>query len=464
MRQYIANALIRLANLLGRKSAPSALTGTQWSGTQSTDLYHRHRVPTANELLAELKNTAWTCASLNASVCAGYEPALYVITQHNQPVPKCQTKKLNRKQEEYLRDHPRWRMRTKDARLVEEVTAHPILELLGSPSAWLSSYDLWELTHLYQEVMGVAYWYLKPGPLGIPNEIWVLPAQNVTPVREANSLNIVDYYRYRVAGKEQRFTPDCIINFRYPDPRDPYNAGLSPLRAAFEQVAVNSHYLARKQAVFDNDAIPSALVTPEEVIGEEERDRLEVQWNQKLRKGGAGRIVVGESKMNVALLQHSLGDIALLADVKASKEDIANAFHVPIAFFTTQTNLANLQASQSQHSDQAITPRLTRRDEKLNASLVPRYDLSGRLFLASEDPTPVDMNLGLQQQESDLKYGVVTINDVRSERGLPPVEWGDVPWLPMQWAQTDYIGRVDPGVETEPNVGRNKPSKPASGA
>lgn len=457
MRQTLAKAIHRLGNWLTRKGPPAALTGTQWAGPLSIDLYNRHRSPTANELQAELKNIAWTCASLNASICAGYQPALYVITQHNQPIPRCATRPVKRKTLEYLRDHPRWRSRTKDARLIEEITDHPVLQLLSRPNATLSSFDLWELTSLYQEVQGSAYWYLQPGPLGVPQEIWLLPAQNVTPVRAANSPNLVDFYRYRAGGKEQQLKPSEILAFRYPDPKDPYNAGLSPLRAAFELISLNSNYLARKQAIFDNDAIPAALVTPDEVIGEEERDRLEMQWNQKLRRGGAGRVIVGESRMHVSLLQHSLGDIALLADIKASKEDICNAFHVPIAFLTTQTNLANLQASQAQHSMQAITPRLTRRDEKLNACLLPLYDGSGRLFLASQDPTPVDQNLGLAQQESDLKYGVVSINEVRSERGLPPVAWGDTPWLPMQWAQTDYAGRVDPDVETPPRVGRNKP-------
>ena len=56
---------------------------------------------------------------------------------------------------------------------------------------------------------------------------------------------------------------------------------------------------------------------------------------------------------------------------------IANAFHCPIAFFTTQTNLANLMTSQTQHMDQAVSPRLERRDEKLNAQLVPLYDPTG---------------------------------------------------------------------------------------
>ncbi len=100
----------------------------------------------------------------------------------------------------------------------------------------------------------------------------------------------------------------------------------------------------------------------------------------------------------------------------------------------------------------AIGPRLERRDEKLNEQLVPLFDPSGRLFLASEDPTPVDAATSIQQKELDLKFGVVSINEVRGERGLPPVPWGDVPWLPLQWERTDMPRRAE-----VPSTGRNKP-------
>ena len=82
----------------------------------------------------------------------------------------------------------------------------------------------------------------------------------------------------------------------------------------------------------------------------------------------------------------------------------------------------------------AISPRLKRRDEKLNEQFVPLFDPSGRLFLASEDPVPINRELNAKEQELNLKYGVVTINEVRSENGLPPVPWGDVPWVPQQHA------------------------------
>ncbi len=339
--------LYRFAAWLARKTLPDALTGSQWSGTTFVDTYRRNRAPTPNELLAELKNTAWTCASINAAVCASFQPRLYVITRHNQPRPKCLTRALPPRLEDRLRGEPWLGHRTKGAQTIEEVTDHPLLTLLSQVNPIHNSLDLWELTTLYQEVHGSAYWLLDLDPvLGTPRQVWILPSQNVTPRREPDSPNLVDYYQYRTGTREDRFRPDQVIQFRYPDPRDPYTGGLSPLRACFEQVALTSEFAAFKKARFENSAIPDAVVSPEDTLGEEERDRLETQWNQRFRRGGTGKVVVAESALRVQLLQHSMGDLAALADVQATKEDIANAFHIPIAFLTTQTNLANLQAAR----------------------------------------------------------------------------------------------------------------------
>lgn len=415
------------------RSAPAGLTGTQWTGTSFVDSFRRQRTPTPNELLAELKSTAWTCASINASVCASFAPRLFVATHEGQPAPKCLTRSLAPSAELRLRRASHLPARHTKAARIEEVLDHPLLTLLQQVNPFLNRFDLWELTTLYQEVHGSAYWYLRLGPLGVPEEIWILPSQNMTPRRQPGSANLVDFYEYRAGTQAQSFAPAEIIHFRYPDPRDPYTAGLSPLRACWEEVALASDYNAFKKSRIENRAIPDAIVSPDEVIGEEERDRLEAQWNHKFRRGGAGRVVVAETGMRVQLLNQSMGDVAQLAEMNKTKEDIANAFHVPIAFLTSQTNLANLQASEQLHMSKAVAPRLRRRDEKLNEQLIPLYDPSGRLFIASEDPVPVNQDLERQQQELDLKYGTVTINEVRGARGLPPVPWGDTPWLPTHW-------------------------------
>jgi hypothetical protein len=116
-----------------------------------------------------------------------------------------------------------------------------------------------------------------------------------------------------------------------------------------------------------------------------------------------------------------------------------------VSYFTKETNLANLQAAETQHKSLAIAPRLTRRDEKLNEQLLSLYDPTGRLFLASEDPVPVNQEMGFREREIDMKYGIVTVNEVRGERGLPPVPWGDVPWVPANlWPTTTPRGTDHP--------------------
>lgn len=451
MFQWLAKALIYAGQRL--KGNPSVLAGTQWSGAQTVDKYHKHRNPTPNELMAELKGTAWACASLNAAACANYPPSLYVATSDGQPEPKCGVRPINSRTLDKLHGKKTLAARIKNAAKIQQVTDHPLLSLLQFPTAPLNvmgPYDLWELTTLYQEVHGSAYWYLeRDNLLGMPVAIWILPSQNMKAMREKDSPNFIDYWQYRIGSREQQFDPNDIVHFRYPDPRDPYTGGLSPLRAAFEQVTISSHFSAFKTAKFDNQAVPDAVVSPDEVVGEEERDRLEAQWAQKFKRGGAGRVLVTESKMQIQLLQHSMGDLALLADMNLTKTDIANAFHLPIAYLTTQTNLANLFASIQQHMQQAISPRLERRDEKLNNALVPMFDPSGRLFLASEDPVPTDQSANIAQQEADLNLGVLTINEIRAGRGLPPVPWGQVPWLSSRLMPADVARpNTNPSIDS----------------
>jgi len=395
--------------------------------TLALDAYARHRAPTATELLAELKNTAWTCATINAALCAAYPPRLYVTTARGQASPRCRTRALAPAALNRLQSDPQLAPYVHKAAAVAEVLDHPLLALLRQVNPVHNSFDLWELTELYLEVHGCAYWLLDlDGELSVPQAIWILPAHLVSPRRSPGSRNLIDYYEYR-GGRLDKFPPERIIHFRFPDPRDPYTSGLSPLRACFEQVTLTSQYAAMKRAIYDNTGVPSVLLSPDQGIGDDERVRLENSWNQTFRRGGQGRAVVSQTGLKVQVLSHSMGDLAALADMKATKADIANAFHVPLPFLTGETNLANMQASDHLHKTLAIVPRLRRRDEKINEQLVPRFDPSGRLFVASDDPTPANSEFILKQEQADLRAGVRTINEVRASRGLAPVRWGERP-------------------------------------
>ncbi len=417
MKQFVH----RLARWFAAKTAPASLTSG--SGNFAHETYRRTRAPSSLELLQELKSTAWTCASVNAATCASHPPRLYVSTLPGRPAPRCATRAVDSALLPWLQT----RSSLGPTCQIQEVVDHPLLTLFRQVNPVHNSFDLWELTQLYLEVHGSAYWLLDHDPvLAIPSAVWILPSHLVTPHWSSNGTRLVDHYEFR-GSVVQRFSPDRIVHFHVPDPRDPYGGGLSPLRACFEQVALASEYTALKRALYDNRGLPSVLITPEEPISAEERDRLEKMWQHKFQRGGQGRALVAESAFKITLLSQSMGDLSALADHRANKEDIANAFHVPLPFLTGETNLANLQAADHLHKTLAIVPRLRRRDEKLNEQMIPRFDPSGRLFFATPDPTPASQQFLLAQEQADLRLGVRTINEVRTARGLTPVAWGDAP-------------------------------------
>jgi HK97 family phage portal protein len=374
--------------------------------------------PSPWQLLEHLKATAWTCASINSAVCASFPPLLYVTTTKSQNSPRCLTTPIPTKALRTLKD----RLRVKADTQLHQVVKHPILQLIDDPNPYMNPFDLWELTTLYQETIGSTFWFLERHPFtGQPTKIWPLPSQLVWIFPNPEG------YTYHFRGAT--YTEEEIIHFRYPDPANPYGYGLSPLRAAFNEAVMSTSYAELKIARFKNRAAPDVIIAPKEAIGLEERQRLEDLWNQKFRQGGAGKAMVAESDMSVNILNNQFGDIAALAEKGKNSEDITNAFHIPLSMLSTNTNLANLQASQAQHAEIAIRPRLTRRDEKLNEQLVPLFDPTGRLLLAADDPAP-GASEDWRITDSAAKYGWMTINELRDQEGLEPVPWGNRPCSP----------------------------------
>src|SRR5262245_18014534 len=133
IRTLLARALVRLAGWLGRD--PGAYT-VFTSGPP------RSRPPTPAELLAELKSTAWTCASLNAAVCASFPPRLYVRTAGGQPAPRTRTRALSAWERRRLGQMPHTAGLVRQSERVEEVLDHPLLELLARVNAFHNAFDV----------------------------------------------------------------------------------------------------------------------------------------------------------------------------------------------------------------------------------------------------------------------------------------------------------------------------------
>ena len=428
------------------------------------DSYGKRRQPSDGDLMAEVKNTTASCIEIRAVTCAMQIPRLYVKTTPGLFAAKSwdtglETRPVDPRLEKSMKD--KGIIEPQDT--IEEVPSHPLLDVLVRPNPKHDQFDLYEFMSRSEDIFGIWYLYLGLNPMGFGVDyilplpkFWVEPRYESTqPQMDLLSMLLPTYYRVcmYVGNRFQMMdVPQHQIAFgAIPDDRNPYMGGRSPLREHFELACLNSENIAHQLALEQNRARPDGIISPGDHISEDEREAFEKRINQKFRQGGLGRLMVAPEGTNFIPLNFGSNEGEILAKHATTKEDIANGYGVPMSYITKETNLANLQGSETLFMSKTIWPKVYRRDQRLTRILCPLYDPSGALFLSSDNPVPEDEAAKREQEKSDLEHAVTWINEVRKERKLPPVEWGEFPWIPQQFFQVDP---ADPNAHLE-KLGEN---------
>jgi phage portal protein BeeE len=440
------------------KAAPgSALSSFDLAplGSPFTDVFRKSRAPAPRELVQQLIGTAYACATLNADLVAATRLRLYLRTRRGEQAAKsylCPSP-VDRKTLRRLRDDPAVAQYLAGDVTVEEVTHHPLLDLLKRPNpdgdqAGLCGYDLRWMTQLYLESVGRAYWLIERDGLGVPVQIWLLRPHMIREVGDPTGQRLVDYYEYGGGGR--RYQPADIVKFHFPDPDHPYYGGYSPLMAAIEKIRIARKEDAHINAMLENMGRPDAVWSPKGDsegggIGAAEAQRVRSAFRAAFAQAGRGGLLISEFPGALQPLQWAPQDIVEIERASAIKTDICNVFGVPDA--KLERNAANLAAARTAdyaHTKDAGVPRCLRSEETLNAKFIPMFDPSGRLFVAYDSPVREDEVFLFEQTRAAATVGALTRNEVRASIGMDPVPWGDEPLIPSNMVAVDSAGRPLP--------------------
>lgn len=405
-----------------RNKAPTNSFGLD--GTVSfRDAFRRKRNPSSSELVREYKRFVYTCANFNANSASCIPLRLYLRTNlGDEPTilrKGYDLSPVDHLKKDYLSSLSYLHKSLRSFVDIEEVVNHPILDILHKVNytPYINGNKLRLLNVLYQEVVGKSYWFIETNVFGVPENIWLLPAQFIRPVKEfTNNKKIIDYYEYTGSvtdGDPPKYRPEDIIPFLRPSLSAPYYDGVGFLQAAFEDNEVNNKLITHEDVYLENEGRPDAILSPkseESAFGPDEAKRYEMEYKMRFARGRGGGLWVIPEDVAVHPLSFPPRDLARLEINKWTRLDIANAACIPIQLLDGD---GDVESAERQHAKYCLRPKLEAEAAVLNDQLVSRFDASGRLFLAFDDPVPEDAQAKVQKIVQFVMNGIWTPNEGR---------------------------------------------------
>ena len=310
---------------------------------------------------------------------------------------------------------------------VVEVFDHPILELLDNPSPEMDGYTLTIQRMLNLQLTGNAYLHpIISETLGVPVELWNMQSDLVTIIPDGE-LDLVDSYAYGRHPNVTEFRRDEVLHEKQPNPSDPFY-GRGWVSAALGAADLLESMDDYEQNVLDNQARPDWAVMVNEHLTDAQYQRLMQQIERQL--GGSSnrsRPFIFEGGTDGKPMSFSPQDLAFASGEARKIEVIAAISGVPVSKLkANDPNLANAREGNMGWLRDTIVPYLKLDEQFLNRNLLPMFgEYASNLFLCYDDPVTQDRQAQASIDSIDASAGIRTRNEIRSDRGLEPVEGGD---------------------------------------
>lgn len=355
-----------------------------------------------------------------------------------------------------------YKKKKKDGQVtMDEITDHPLLTLLETVNPFMSGCDLKEATLTYEELSGNAYWLLDMFIKGKPTEIYPLNPHKVRILPSAKEY--VAGYKYNIGGGETlTLEKVAVLHFKYFNPIDEYY-GMSPLAAA--RLAVDTQIFSDKynRNFFINSAEPRGALVSEQELSQPQRNRITTGW-QAMHRGvaNAHKTALLEGKVKWEPIGISQKDMEFINTKKLTREDILGVFGVPpsLVGIFEYANYANTKEQQKIFWLNTMIPKMAKIEAVINSFLVQPYDpnLVCKFDYSGIEALQEDQKFRAEVDEILTRSGIKLINEIRDDRKMPPVPWGNVWNAPM-----NLIPIMSPRAEPGPKKPEEEGGKTQAG-
>jgi hypothetical protein len=313
-----------------------------------------------------------------------------------------------------------------------EIYDHLATTFLNSASRGFPSIVSRQLTQVYRELSGEAFWLLDFEDVGnklIPTGFWLIPPTWIDEVPSPESPYFV------VNVKDSRSPPfkipmEMIIWFCNPDPVSPYKRGSGHMRALGDEIDTDEYAAKHVRAWFYNSARPDLLIYGRD-LSRTDTDQLEAKWMHKLRGYlSAHRPFFLKAAVEVKDLSHKFADMQMIELRKFERDMLVHARGVPpeVLGIIENSNRATIDAADYLFAKHVVVPELDVFRSHLQMHLMPFYD--DRLIIGYDSPVGEDKEYKLEVARS--ARWAFTLNELRRMGGEDPVPYGNVHVFQLQ--------------------------------
>ena len=282
------------------------------------------------------------------------------------------------------------------------------------------------------EMQDISLWSNVSG-----EELYVNPKADGT-LRDTDT-----YVQVRNQDVIAKFDKNNFMNF-IKNRRAGYSNGFSPISTVSVSILGDFEMMNYNYKFFANNARPNIAFIFEQLgFGKGQGALAKAKaWYEQNHQGKPHLpLFMGAEKGNVKLLEMKTThkdmeftdwSLMLLSRIMA----VYGMQPMVLGVLTDTTGKLNSQVQTEQYKRNAIMPLIKTFLHTYNAALVwndnnLNFD---DVYLTSEN---LDIDDAKAQSDIDQTYldrGVVTINQIRSRLQMPPVEWGDEPFVPLNYA------------------------------
>ncbi len=331
-----------------------------------------------------------------------------------------------------------------------EVADHPAVALHSYVNPFWTGERLARMDEMCMGLWGESFWALE-GPRGNPSEIWWLKPSRVKPVPDESGY-ISGFKYHSVSGQILHFEPWEICWFRYPNPIDEFSP-LSPLAAA-RLAADTARDMARSnQALFKRGMQIAGIIVPpadKVTFSTEQAQDLERDLERRLTGADkAHRWAVLRYEAQFKQMAITPKDAEFVAGLGLSFRQVCRAYGMQPALLGDPegATLANATAFERIEWTRALKPDAEFRAAEIREQYLPRFRGSGpdwcEYDLTSVPSLQESATESWTREAQALDRGAITINEWRKGKGMPPVPWGDKPWMPVNKATVGADGHLE---------------------